>query len=122
MYSIRRLWTAVSGFYIYPTGIYLFKVNNENIRAKHEIGPKLTIKLRERRHWSRLVSFVVNYKHISHEIKLNDGLVLHKLIILEINSKVKKESRHQKLCNNNNNNNYNKLQDQGKLFSSGKEI
>ena len=81
MYSIRRLWTAVSGFYIYPTGINLFKVNNENIRAKHEIGPKLIIKLLERRHWSRLVSFVVNYKHISHEIQLNDGLVLHKLFV-----------------------------------------
>ena len=33
-----------------PAGIYLFKVNNINTRARYEICLKLTIKTPERRH------------------------------------------------------------------------
>ena len=48
----------------YPTGNYMFKVNNRNTRTRYEICSKLTIKTPEQRHWRR--SGIVNFKHISH--------------------------------------------------------
>ena len=36
---------------INPVGIYLFKVNNRNTRARCEICSKLTTKTPKRRHW-----------------------------------------------------------------------
>ena len=43
------------------SGIYLFKVNNENTRKMCGICLKLTIKIPERCH-----VFIVNFQHISH--------------------------------------------------------
>ena len=45
--------------YLYPAGIYLFKVNNRNTRTRCKICPKLTIKTPERHHWCRLVSLLL---------------------------------------------------------------
>ena len=56
--------------YIIPTGIYLLKVNNRNIRTRCEICSKLTIKTPERRHWRLSGVFIVNFKHISHLVLL----------------------------------------------------
>ena len=49
-----------------PVNIYLFKINNRNIRKKCEICLKLTIKTPERLHWRRSCVFIVNFEHISH--------------------------------------------------------
>ena len=49
-----------------PVGIYLFKVNNRNSRARWEICSKLTIKTPEQRQWRRSGVFIVNFEHISH--------------------------------------------------------
>ena len=53
-------------FAIYPTGIYLLKVNKRNTRARGEICSKLTIKKPTRRQWCRFGVFIVNFEHISH--------------------------------------------------------
>ena len=37
----------------YPTGVYLFKVNKENIKAMREVYLMLTIQIPERRQWRR---------------------------------------------------------------------
>ena len=50
----------------YPANIYLFKVNNRNIRKRYDICSKLTIKTPERRHWRRSGVFIVNFEHISY--------------------------------------------------------
>ena len=42
----------------YPVGIYLFKVNNTNTRARCKICSKFTIKISG--------IFIVNFEHISH--------------------------------------------------------
>ena len=47
---------------VFPSGIYLLKVNNRNTRTKCEICSKLTIKTPERRY----SVFIVNVEHISH--------------------------------------------------------
>ena len=54
--------------YLNQAGIYLFKVNNRNTRARCEICSKLTIKIPERRHWRRSGIFIANFEHISHLI------------------------------------------------------
>ena len=46
-----------------PVGIYMFKVNDRDIRKWCEICLKLTIKTPERR---RSGVFIVNFEHISH--------------------------------------------------------
>ena len=51
---------------MYLTGIYLFKVNNENTRILCEICSELTIKTPERRQWRRSTVFIVNFEQISH--------------------------------------------------------
>ena len=51
---------------LYPSGIYLLKVNNKNTRARCEICSKLTIKIPERRQWRRPGIFIVTCEHISH--------------------------------------------------------
>ena len=48
-----------------PAGNYIFKVNNRNTRTRCEIGPKLTIKTPELRHWGRSGVFIVKFEHIS---------------------------------------------------------
>ena len=50
----------------FPARIYLIKVNNRNTRTRDEICPVLTIKIPERRHWSRSGIFIVNFEHIPH--------------------------------------------------------
>ena len=62
---------------IYPTGIYLLKVNNRH-RTRCEICPKLTIKTPERRHWRRSVVFIVNFEHISYLVLVFLLLTLNK--------------------------------------------
>ena len=47
-----------------PADVYLFKVNNRNIRKICETCSKLTIKTPERRHWRRSGVFIVNFEHI----------------------------------------------------------
>ena len=53
---------------IYPAGIYMFKVNNRNTRARCEICStiKLTTETPERRHWYTPCSSVsiVNFEHV----------------------------------------------------------
>ena len=49
----------------YPTDIFLFKVNDRNIRTMGEICSKLTIKTPERRNWRRSSVFIVNFEQIS---------------------------------------------------------
>ena len=49
-----------------PTSIYLFKVNNSNIRKRCEICSKLTIKTPERRQCRRSGVFIFNFERISH--------------------------------------------------------
>ena len=49
-----------------PTGIYLLKVNNKNIRTKCEIYSKLSIRTPELNHWLRSGLFIINLEHILH--------------------------------------------------------
>ena len=48
-----------------PANIYLFKINDRNIRKRWGICSKLTIKPLERHHWRRFGVFLVNFKQIS---------------------------------------------------------
>ena len=50
----------------YPTGNYMFTVNNRNAKTRCRICSKLTIKTPERRDWNRPGVFIVNSEHISH--------------------------------------------------------
>ena len=50
----------------YRAKIYLFKINNRNIRKRWEICSKLIIKTPEWRQWRRSDIFTVNFEHISH--------------------------------------------------------
>ena len=52
--------------FLFPTYIYLFKVNNRNTRKKCEIFSKLTIKTPERHQRRRSGVFIVNFENISH--------------------------------------------------------
>ena len=60
----KYLWKCI--FKTYQANIYLFKVNNRNIRKRREIWWKLTIKIQERRQWRRSAVFIVNFEHTSH--------------------------------------------------------
>ena len=51
---------------LFPSGNYMFIVNNRNTRTRCEICSKLTIKIPERRHWRRSGVFIVNFEHISY--------------------------------------------------------
>ena len=46
---------------LYLVGIYLFKVNNRNTRARCETCSKLTIKTAERLAWRRSGVFIINF-------------------------------------------------------------
>ena len=48
-----------------PANIYLFKVNDTNIRKSCEICSKLTISKPEQCHWRRSDVFLLNFEHIS---------------------------------------------------------
>ena len=50
----------------FPTGIYLFKVNNENARTASEICSKLPIKTTEWRHWRRFGIFFLTLDNFTH--------------------------------------------------------
>ena len=52
--------------HIFPADSYFFKVNNWNTKIICEICSKITVKMRERRQWSRSGVFIVNFEHISH--------------------------------------------------------
>ena len=52
-------------FYHFPTGNYMFKVNNRNNRTRCEECSKLTIKIPERRYWRRSGIFIVKFEQIS---------------------------------------------------------
>ena len=47
---------------VFPVDIYLFKINNRNIKKSCEICSKLTVKTPERCQYV----FIVNFEHISH--------------------------------------------------------
>ena len=63
---------------IFFLGIYLFKVNNRNIRTMCEISSKSIIKTSERRQWCRSGVFIVNFEHISRTVLLFLLLTLNK--------------------------------------------
>ena len=62
--STEQLW-AVSSESLIPASIYLFNVNNANIRTMCEICSKLTIKLPQRRQCRSYV-FNIYFEQISH--------------------------------------------------------
>ena len=61
----------------FPAKIYLFRVNNRNIK-RCKICSKLTIQTAERRHWRRFGDFIVNFEHFSHVFLLFLLLTLNK--------------------------------------------
>ena len=63
----------------FPSGIYLFKVNNANTNLLSEICSRLTIKKPDRCQWRRYVS-IVNFEQISRIILVFPSLSLHKWI------------------------------------------
>ena len=50
----------------YPTGNYMFKINNRKAKKRCEICSKLTIKASELRQWRSSGVFIVNFEDISH--------------------------------------------------------
>ena len=66
----RSVQGLVKHLRIFPTGIYMFKVNNRNTRTRCEICLKLTKKIPEQRQWRRSGVFIVNFKHTSHLVLL----------------------------------------------------
>ena len=50
----------------FPTGTFLFKVNNRISRTRCEVYSKSTIKTPVRRQWHRSGVFIFNFEHISH--------------------------------------------------------
>ena len=67
---------AYLGYCETPTGICLFKVNNENTRAKCEICSKLTKKTPDLRPLPRSGVFIVNVEQISHIVLVCSLLTL----------------------------------------------
>ena len=61
---IKKHSTTVGGSN--PATIYLFKVNNRNIRKTCKICSESSIKTPERRHRHHSGDFTVNFEHISH--------------------------------------------------------
>ena len=61
-----------------PAGIYLFKINNANIRTVSEIYSKLPVTKPEWRHWSRSGIFIVNFEQISLIVLMFPLLTLNK--------------------------------------------
>ena len=60
-----------------PAGIYVLKFKNRDTRIRCEICSKLTIKSPERRHWRYSGVFIVNFKHISHLVRVFLLLILN---------------------------------------------
>ena len=65
---------------IISAGIYLFKVNSRNTRARCEICLKLTIKTRERCQCHRSGVLIVNFEHIPHLVLVLLLLTLNKYL------------------------------------------
>ena len=61
----------------YPSGNFMFKVNNRNTRTRREICSELSMKAPERRHWRRPGVFIVNFEHISHLVLVFLLLILN---------------------------------------------
>ena len=59
VFSVGKYLFKVNNNIAIPSGIYLMKVNNGNIRTVCEICSKLTIKTPERRQWCRSGVFVI---------------------------------------------------------------
>ena len=70
-YTIRSRFSLIILTGISPVGVYLLKVNNENVRTRREICSKLTIKTPERHRWRRFGVSIVNFEHISHLVIVN---------------------------------------------------
>ena len=64
----------------YPANIYLFKVNNRNIRKRCKICLMLTIKTLERSNWRRSDDFIVDFEYISRLFVVFLFLTLNKSI------------------------------------------
>ena len=60
--KMERFQSFTCGSSTFSANIYLFKVNNENIRIMCEICSKLIIKTTERRHWHLSDVFIVNFE------------------------------------------------------------
>ena len=82
-----HLWPLViSVNWLYLAVIYLFKVNNGNLRKMCEISSKLVINTPERGQWRHLGVFIVNIEEISNidavfpvDVKqVNDGRVVRR--------------------------------------------
>ena len=50
----------------YPTGNYIFKVNNTNTRTMRKTCSELTIKTPEQCQWCHSHILIVNFEHILH--------------------------------------------------------
>ena len=61
-----------------PTAIYLFRVNDWNIRIMCEICSMLTIKAPEWRQWRRSGVYIVNFEQISNIVLVFPLLTLNK--------------------------------------------
>ena len=62
-------------------GIFLFKVNNANIRTICEVCSQLTIKTSERRHWRLSGVYIFNFEQISHISLVFSLLTLNKQML-----------------------------------------
>ena len=69
----------------FPTGNYMFKVNNRNTRTRCGMCSNLTIKTPERRQWHRSVVFIVNFEHISHLVLVFQLLTLSRQMLAGLN-------------------------------------
>ena len=58
-------WITQGQFWIFPAGIYLFKVSNRNKRTISAICSKLTIKTPEWCQWRHSGVFIINFEHIA---------------------------------------------------------
>ena len=64
--------------FLFPVGIYLFKVNSGNARTICEIRSNLILKTPERRPLHHLGAFIVNFEQISQIVLAFPLLTLNK--------------------------------------------
>ena len=55
--AFSRSSISIKMWKVFPSGIYLLKVNNRNTRTRCEVCSKLTLKIPERRQWFLFVNF-----------------------------------------------------------------
>ena len=68
-------------YYLLPSNMHLFKINNRNTRKRNEICSKLIIKTPKQRHWRRSSVFI-KFEYISHFFLEFLLLTLSKLILV----------------------------------------